>query len=272
MSQPHNILALIEQRYAELSPSARTIANYIQQHPIAVISLSLAELAQASHTSKATVSRFFRQLGFSSHAQAKETLLALRAHGQPVDTQAADTDYVEQELNNLTRTYQALDEATLQRVASQLASASRITLIGFRNAYPAALHFRQQLKQIRSTVRLLPQPGQTLGEDLCDIADDEVIVLLGFRRRSRLFSKMIDALEKQTTILITDPTGQIYRPKVTETLICHLGQDAPFDSYAATMSLISMLCNRVYRLLPEPSGTRATRISAMYEALDELEK
>jgi len=272
LSAPQDILALIEKRYGDLSPSARAIANYIQQHPIAIISLSLAELASATHTSKATVSRFFRQLGFTSHAQAKETLLALRQAGVPMDTRQPDSDHLQQDNKNLSQTFAALDEDALVRITQQLATASRITLIGFRNAYPAALHFRQQLKQIRSTVRLLPQPGQTLAEDLCDIADDEVIVLLGFRRRSRLFGRIVKALEHRNTVLITDPTGQHYRSQVAELLVCHLDQDAPFDSYAAPMSLIAMLCNRVYRQLGDAARQRTSIISEMYDELQELER
>ncbi len=38
-----------------------------------------------------------------------------------------------------------------------------------RNAYPAALHLRQQLLQARGQVLVLPQPGQSLSEELVDL-------------------------------------------------------------------------------------------------------
>ncbi|RDV27520.1 MurR/RpiR family transcriptional regulator [Alteromonas aestuariivivens] len=266
-----NLLALIEQHYPALPPSSRAIANYLQKNPLAMLSQSVADIAGNTSTSKATVSRFFRQLGFESHQDAKQNYLALRQSGVPLETATAPTDQAKQELANLQLTYHNLDSEALQVITEKLATASRITVIGFRNAYPMALHFRQQLKQIRSTVRLLPQPGQTLGEDLLDMAEDEVIILMGFRRRTRIFSSLVEILKDRYTVLITDPTGQVYNQKVNHLIVCHLGQDSPFDSYAAPMSVISLLCNRVYLQLGDSAFNRSDRITRAYDQLGELE-
>ena len=157
-------------------------------------------------------------------------------------------------------------------MAERLAKAKQITLIGFRNAYPLALHFRQQLKQIRTSVRLLPQPGQTLGEDIVDLGDDDVVILFGFRRRTRQFKYVLSAIKHAQVILITDPTGQIYRNQVSKLVVCHLGNDAPFDSYAAPMSLLSAICNRTYSLLGDAATERVNSITETYASLDELER
>ncbi|RDL45171.1 MurR/RpiR family transcriptional regulator [Marinomonas piezotolerans] len=266
-----DVLSLIEQNYPSLSPSARTIANYLQQHPLAIVSQTSAEIAEHTNTSKATVSRFFRQIGFESQQDAKQAQLALRESGVPVLTQGSTIDQTAEELNNLSRTFEGLRPEVLNDISKQLAEASRVTLIGFRNAYPIALHFRQQLQQVRASIRLLPQPGQTLGEDLHDIIDGEVIVLLGFRRRTRAFKKIVETLKGRNTILITDPTGQVYNQQVNNVLVCHLGNDSPFDSYAAPMSLVSMLSNRVYRHIGKQAQRRTQAISGLYEELDELE-
>jgi DNA-binding MurR/RpiR family transcriptional regulator len=253
-----DVLSLIEKTYPTLSPSARSIANYLQQNPLAIVSQTSAEIADNTNTSKATVS-------------AKQAQLALRESGVPIFTQGSSLDQTAQELKNLSLTFEGLRPETLNEISERLAKASRVTLIGFRNAYPLALHFRQQLQQVRHSVRLLPQPGQTLGEDLHDILDDEVIVLLGFRRRTRQFKQIVEALQGRTTVLITDPTGQVYNQQVSHVLLCHLGNESPFDSYAAPMSLISMLCNRVFGFLGDAASRQTQAISALYEDLDELE-
>ena len=271
MASQTDLLGLIEQQYPSLSPSAQQIATFIQQHPIALVSKSTAEIARLPGTSKATVSRFFRQLGFDSHQQVKDAMLSMREKGLPLPTGEGESDHFQQEMRNLALTFEGLKPETIEQVVSLLADSQRITLIGYRNAYPIALHFRQQLKQVRSTVRLLPQPGQSLGEDLIDIPANEVVVLLGFRRRTRIFKRIVDALSDHTTILITDPTGQVYSNKVDHLLICHPGQISAFDSYAAPMSLISFLANKVFERLGDQALRRATQIAAMYDQLDELE-
>ncbi len=271
MASPKDLLGLIEQQYPSLSPSARQIAAYVQQHPIALVSKSTAEIARLSGTSKATVSRFFRQLGFESHQDVKDAMLSMREKGLPLPLDENQPDHYQQEIRNLAMTFDGLKPDSVDQVVSLLADSERITLIGYRNAYPLALHFRQQLKQVRSTVRLLPQPGQSLGEDLIDIPENEVVVLLGFRRRTRIFSRIVDALNAHTTVLITDPTGQVYNQKVSHLLVCHPGQQHAFDSYAAPMSLISFLANRVFERLGDKAVKRAARIASMYDELDELE-
>ena len=275
----NDVIKQIEKHYASLSPSGQTIAQYLQRNPIAVVTQSTSHIAEQTNTSKATVSRFFRQLGFESHQEAKNTLLTLREQGVPVSPSTTAVLQHEQELNNISQTFDNIDIATLTAIAEKLAHAQQITLIGFRNAYPLALHFRQQLKQIRTSVRLLPQPGQTLGEDLVDLGKDDVVVLFGFRRRTRQFKHVLHTLSHCQTILITDPTGQVYRDNVKHLLVCHLGNHlssqvdnyAPFDSYAAPMSLVSTLCNFTYSALGDSASERVKAITSLYGDLDELE-
>ncbi|TBR37931.1 MurR/RpiR family transcriptional regulator [Marinomonas agarivorans] len=272
MSHKPDVLTLIEQSYASLSPSARTIAQYLQRHPLAIVSQSSAEIASNTSTSKATVSRFFRQLGFDSQQDAKQAQLALRSSGVPIALHTEqESNHTEQEFTNLSLTFAGLNDDTLRAITHQLAYASRVTLIGFRNAYPLALHFRQQLQQIRSHVRLLPQPGQTLAEDLQDTQDDEVVVLFGLRRRPRGFKHIVASLEGKNTLLITDPSGQIYNQQVSHALVCYLGEESPFDSYAAPMSLIAILCNQLFRHFGERAHKRTQAIAHLYDELEELE-
>ncbi|MEI8648708.1 SIS domain-containing protein [Paraglaciecola sp. Hal342] len=128
---------------------------------------------------------FFRQLGYQSHHDAKTELNAFRANGYPMYMESDQSGALNREIQRIEQTWSNLDQDQLSGLIKSICEASRITLIGFRNSYPVALHFRQQLLQIRSKVRLLPQPGQTLSEELRDISDDELVILIGFRRRPK---------------------------------------------------------------------------------------
>jgi DNA-binding MurR/RpiR family transcriptional regulator len=184
MESSENILERIAVNFADLSPSGRKIANYIQQNPLTLLSMPLSELASATHSSKATVSRLFRQLGYNSHLQAKQALLNSRNKGFPVaSVSMSNQSHLDSELQNIQLTFQDFSSEHIAELGSLIANAKRVYIVGFRNAYPLALHFRQQLMQIRSNVTLLPQPGQTLGEDLVDVTMQDVVILLGFRRR-----------------------------------------------------------------------------------------
>ncbi|MBT3137032.1 MurR/RpiR family transcriptional regulator [Alteromonas sp. ALT199] len=270
-NSPNDVLQQIEKHYASLSPSGKSIAHYIQQNPIAVLSQSTSLIAEKTGTSKATVSRFFRQLGFDSHQQAKEALVQLREQGVPVVSPSSGVLQHESDSRNLANTFDGTSSDALKDIAKLLASAGQVTLIGFRNAYPIALHFRQQLKQIRASVRVLPQPGQTLSEDIIDLTENDLVVLFGFRRRTRQFKFVLNSIKHCKTVLITDPTGQGYRHDVDHLVVTHIGSDSPFDSYAAPMSLVASLCNLTYEALGSQAADRVDAITDIYIQMDELE-
>lgn len=260
----------IENMYATLSPNARKVANYLQQNPLDVLNTSVADIALVTQTSKATVSRFFRQLGYKSQLDLKKELRQVRASGYPIATEKFRNDHIVQELDRIRETWDSVDSGEIDKLVSNIVDASRITLIGFRNSYPIALHFRQQLLQIRDKIRLLPQPAQTLGEEIMDIDEDELIILIGFRRRPKIMHQLIEQLQGKNLIMLADPSAQIYKSKVKQLLVCQLGRELPLDSYAAPMSIISVICNSVLSHLSD-SEKRITDISNIYNDLDELE-
>lgn len=261
----------IESHYEQLSPNARRIANYLQQNPLDVLNTSVAEIADITQTSKATVSRFFRQLGYDSHQDVKKELRTLRAAGYPLPMSNTDNNYVNQEMERISQTWDTIKTQDIDCLVDSIVSASRITLIGYRNSYPVALHFRQQLLQLRDKVRILPQPGQSIGEEIQDLSKDELVIIVGFRRRPKIVGQLVNKLQNSNVVLLADPSAQIYRSKVSQLLICQLGQELPLDSYAAPMSVISVICNAVMTKLKSSSTGRIKAISSLYQELEELE-
>lgn len=146
MVKRDDLMGRIEAQFPSLSPSARLIANHIQQNPMSVISQSTADIARITNTSKATVSRFFRNLGFESHQDAKDAILAMREKGLPMALGQDEPDHFQKELQNVSRTYEGLKDAAVKDVVDLLAHSDRITLIGYRNAYPLALPFQTTVK------------------------------------------------------------------------------------------------------------------------------
>jgi DNA-binding MurR/RpiR family transcriptional regulator len=154
-SQSDALVERIKTHYPDLSEAAQSIANFLQRDPMALVSLSVAELAAQTGTSKATVSRFFRQLGYASHQKAKQSLLFQRSAGYPVhEAVQSATDHVAQDHALISQTFANLPAASLNNVVERICSAKRVILIGYRNSFPVALHFRQQLRQLRTRTPL----------------------------------------------------------------------------------------------------------------------
>ena len=183
-----------------------------------------------------------------------------------------DELFLQGEYQRIKQAWDYLQRYGIENISSTISQAERISIFGYRNSYPIAMHLQRQLLQLRDRVRLLPLPGQTISEELQGIVEQEVAIVVGFRRRPRVFKYLLKELKKCTCIiLITDSTGQIYKDDVDHLLVCSLGEELAMDSYAAPMSLISMLCHSVYNKLGDEATTRSAAISEGYEALGELE-
>jgi DNA-binding MurR/RpiR family transcriptional regulator len=261
----------IAQQYGKLSPQGRKLADHLLHNNQDMLHCTVAQLAEMTETSKATVSRFFRQLGYDSHLDAKSEINALRTSGYPINLHDSDSGDYQAELSRIQQTFDNIDAHSLQTFINQLSAANRITLIGFRNSYPVAMHFRQQLQQIHGQVRLLPLPGQSIGEDLEDLLADEVFIVIGFRRRPKLFNALLQRLPKSQLTVFADPSGQLYQDNVAHLFICQLGHERALDSYAAPMSLIAVICNKLLAQLGHHAKQRIASISKSFSELGEIE-
>ncbi|XOV77973.1 MAG: MurR/RpiR family transcriptional regulator [Aestuariibacter sp.] len=268
MSNYTPFLKRVEQHFSELPPSAREVAGYLQHNPLHILTLSVAEIAERCQTSKATVSRLFRQLGYDNHLAVKQEL---REQGHPVMSKSDDASFIDGEYERIKQAWDYLKRHDLPAITDKICDAQRISIIGYRNSYPLAMHLHRQLLQLRDRVRLLPLPGQTISEEMQGIVSNEVAIVIGFRRRPRVFKQLLAQLQKCTTILVTDSSGQIYSDVVDHILVCSLGEELAMDSYAAPMSMLSMLCHAVYQNVEKEAQERSSAISRGYDELGELE-
>ncbi|GAL10878.1 putative rpiR-family transcriptional regulatory protein [Vibrio astriarenae] len=266
------MLDRIAEHYSELTNNNRRIADYLMVNPEKILILSTNEVAQECSVSKASVSRFIRKLGYEDHGSLRSELLDERDKGTPMTMPLGpSTSGFNAEVTALGTLWNQLESMELSSVIECLAKAPKVKVIGYRNSYPVAMHFRQQLLQCRPQVELLPIPGQTIGEDVAQIGKDEYVVLVGIRRRIHGFSELVERLPRERTLLITDQTGIQYQSQVACTLVCPMGNDRPLDSYAAPMALVSYLSNAVYDKLGHQSQEISDSISKTYSILNELE-
>ncbi|WP_213814200.1 MurR/RpiR family transcriptional regulator [Glaciihabitans sp. dw_435] len=262
----------LDDAFADLSPQEKRAADFMRDHLADLAIYNLTEVARLSGVSKATISRLYRRLGFDGAESLRDHVRALRAAGNPVasDTAAPLGAHVERELANLRA---AVSQPGTPAAAEAIAAARRVLVIGFRNSYPVALHLRQQLAQARDAVELAPLPGQSVGEELASLGPDDLVVLVGFRRRPESFARVVAAVAATgaRTILLTDATGRRHAAGVEFLLECPVDSVSAFDSYAAASSLVSVLAAAVLGCRLRDGRERIATIGNTYAALDELE-
>src|SRR6056297_3399009 len=114
----------IKTSYGRLLPAEKKIADYILGHE-SLPALDIDTLARKTETSKASVSRFCRRLGYGGF---KEFSLHLARECAEARTDASDhiARIVEANAQASLDTHYLLDEETVEKVARAIAGAGRI--------------------------------------------------------------------------------------------------------------------------------------------------
>ncbi|MGL4724153.1 MAG: MurR/RpiR family transcriptional regulator [Scandinavium sp.] len=267
--------------YTELSPQEQRVASFIMDHFDDLVSYNSAELARLSGVSKATVSRLFRHLGYERFKDMRDELRTLRQSGMPL---TGDRDAVQgntllarhykQEMANLTQWVNALNADQFAEVITAMQTAKRIAIVGLRNSAPVALHLRQQLLQSRGNVSLMPQPGQTLAEELVDLGEQDLVIVVAFRRRPRVIRPLLEALQSQQVpvLVLSEPQATGLKTRCRWHIAAPLDSVSAFDSYSSAMSLVNLLANALLHNTLSEGRQRIHRIADIYQSLDELEQ
>ncbi|CAM3810733.1 MurR/RpiR family transcriptional regulator [Rouxiella silvae] len=267
--------------YAELTPQEQRVADFIFDHIDDLMSYNSAELARLSGVSKATVSRLFKRLGYPSYRDMRDEVRTLRQSGMPL-TDSRDavqgntllSRHYKQEMANLTQWINQIDGNQFTAVITALSLARQVRLLGLRNSYPVALHLRQQLLQVRDQVMIMPQPGQTLAEELVDLTSQDVVIFIAFRRRPRTARAILTQLQQMNVpvLLICEPQAQSLIPLARWHLSASLDSVSAFDSYSAAMSMANLLSNALLHEMLASGRQRIHQITDLYNDLDELEQ
>ncbi|UMG91462.1 MurR/RpiR family transcriptional regulator [Nocardioides sp. TF02-7] len=262
----------IAERHETLTPQERRAAATLLEHLDDLATYRAAELAELAGVSKATMSRLFRHLGFEDFDEVREHLRGLRGNGEPRRVESAP-DATALAAAEQAAVLRAIDQPRLPEVAGLVAMAHRVLVVGWRNSHPVALHLREQLAQARDDVRLAPVPGQTLGEELAGLGPEDVVVVIGFRRRPRGFDRFLAeaAATGAAVVLVGDPTAVAHAAHATVWLECPLQHTLAFDSYAAPMALACVLADAVLAACGRAGGRRVRAITEAYERIGEVE-
>jgi RpiR family carbohydrate utilization transcriptional regulator len=138
-----NCIARIRWHLPSLPPTERTIAHYVLDNPDAVLSLTMDELAERTHSSYATVNRFCRRLEYAGYRDFQRGILAYLTSEKDLSqmTQSLAV-YPESSVSGicanvhrlakkvLDDSFELIDPATVETVATALVNAGSIGFAG----------------------------------------------------------------------------------------------------------------------------------------------
>ncbi len=154
-----NILGIICSSYEQFFDAEKKIADFIIEHKKEVVDMTVAELARASKTSDATVSRFCRRCGFKSFQSLKMGLAKEVMEEERDSLQISndiDRNHLPQSLQNIlankiaemTSTIAMMEPDNLETILRILENARIIQFAAVGNTIPVAMDAAFKFNQL----------------------------------------------------------------------------------------------------------------------------
>lgn len=274
----------IRKHYEELTAAEKKLADVVLEFPGELTAYSASELAEKAGVSNAAASRFFKRLGFKSFNEARLMVRESKNWGSPLYLQSRNQSsskleknfqlFRDEELFILQNTLDNLKLDEIDTICKQILRAKRLWVMGFRNSHFIAGFARWQFIQYRSNVVLLPSTGETLGEYIADFNSNDLVIVVGVRRRvSGLKALMATIHQHKASILyITDVTRDKTRMYADWVIECDVTGKFAFDSYTSIMSVIRLLAVTTYHKAGTKGREYLKRVEQEHEQLREFSK
>lgn len=272
----------IRAHYRGLPESERRIADLILEFPGEVAAYSATELAKLSGGSKAAVTRLVQRLGFANFDAARRAARDAQTWGSPLYLLSREAptgnfgariqEQIDQDVRNISLTLEQLRVDVFDDIVDAICEARRVFLLGYRNSHYLAGYARWQIIQVRGDVYLLPAAGETIAEEIADLTADDVLIIIGFRRRIAEVPRAMAAAHAAgaKVLYVTDWLAEP-APDATWTIPCAVRGMDLFDRYAAAMSLLHFLSVAIVDRLAARGRSRLQRIENLHEELHDFD-
>ncbi len=276
-----SLIERVRAGYAGLSPAERRVADMVLEFPGRVASYTATELAEAANVSKMTVSRLVRRLGFESYDDARMSARMvgdwgspqfLLGRGLPHSGSTNPQGHMLAAINSINETLRLNSPEMLDSAVAALAGARSVWLYGVRNNAAFASYARWQFIQVRERVHLLAGLGETLGESLCDLGPDDLLMVLGIRRRTPAIVRLIETAAQRSIpiLLVADAHSQLECRPPALTILCATRSNAALDGHAAVLAVLHALAAGLIDAAGAQGRRRIEQIEALHADLGEI--
>lgn len=263
-----------------LPPQLAEGARFLLDHPDAVATSSMREIAGRIGVAPATLLRLARALGFSDWSRMRQTYVADFRSSSPLYAERADALVRREGVSGLVQEMLRAQQAGVAHVADAngaeaideaailLNRAPRIFVAAFMSCRAPGLAFAYICRLFRSNIVMLGGEGSSLAADLADIGPDDAVLAINFRPYASEIHRVGDAIERSgaTLVSIADSRATPLGRRARSVLI--FGADSPsfFPSITPAVALVESLAAA---MLAHAGDGAAARIGEIEQALYE---
>jgi DNA-binding MurR/RpiR family transcriptional regulator len=212
-----SVVSLIGRHYAELSDTHRKVADFILSSPHKAALMTLDDFTRETGVSQATTNRLGRKLGLSGFQDLKRLLradlqealspdedLVATVRTQHLAPRAPWTNSIDQDIERLSGVRAIGGDATFAKASALLASARRVSIVGFGSSSYIAQYGAFSLSTLRDHCEALPDSGGAEGAErrLLTACAEDAALLIAFARYSRDGIRLAEGLHAAGVPLI----------------------------------------------------------------------
>ena len=278
MDRQQSVMDTINILYDTFFEQEKKIANYIMHHTKDVVNMSISELAEASGTSVATISRFCRKCQLDGFHHLKISLaqgIANQSSQIKVSNTISRSD-IRQSLQNilankieeLTQTISLINEKELEKILTCIENAGVVQFVAVGNTLPVALDGAFKLNEmgIRAVAGTIweTQIGFTLS-----MKEGDVLIAISNSGESRRVAKMVRAANKNgvTTIALTNNLNSTIGKEVDYIIQTATREKLFMDEFCFSRVSATTVMEILYLFLANGKNGKKKR----YESMTELE-
>lgn len=225
MQENISVSGVLCSSYDSFFEAEKKIADYILAHKSEMIDMTVAELALASGTSDATVSRFCRRCGFNGFHHLKINLAKEIAEERGNSVEVSNDisrENLSQSLQNilankvaeLTQTITMMNTEELDRILNVIERAKTVQLVAVGNTIPVAMDGSFKFNQL-GIAAVSGTIWETQMAFTCNLKEGDAVIIIsnsGFSKR--LMTLAAVAKENHTPIIAitnnpSSPLGQV---------------------------------------------------------------
>lgn len=213
------LIDLMGTKYSEMTKIEKRIFNYIMENTLEFTLQPIGDVASELETSKTSLMRFAKNLGFDSYSEFKKKLQEEEIiNSSPAERfqKLIDSKYLDgadkihmKETENIKNTFLNLDERAFNELVEKITSTNMVYTVGCDVCYFLSEILAYRMKEIGfSNFCALGMGYANLNEQLINAQKGDVLIIFEFPTYSRLIYEAAAYAEEKGmfVVLITDST------------------------------------------------------------------
>ncbi|MDO5545933.1 MAG: MurR/RpiR family transcriptional regulator [Eubacteriales bacterium] len=264
-----------------LTRSEAQAADYIIDHLDTIGLCTSREVASAVGVSDTSVIRLIRKLGFDSYTQFRNAMnsrISSQYQREPSEKRQGEADSGRGMVDalsgmifeNLRRTFQRLDDATIHQIVDVLLQSRHKYIAGFHTTSGCAQYMATRLVKLLPHVIPVVNADSSSVEAILDIGPEDCLVVYSFLRYSRINAPLMK-LAKQNgarVILVTDRVSSPLARKADIVLLTPIASADQSYSYAAPLAVSEIILMKLIARSGTDGEARMHRVESLLEHPD----